>query len=59
MTDRVGGEGPAPHTPQQQQLYADSYALPTSGPSLHDLLAALNRDLDEMDRLVAMGARLR
>ena len=34
MTDRVGGEGPAPHTPQQQQLYADPYALSTSGPAL-------------------------
>ena len=33
MADRVGGEGPAPHTPQQQQLYADSHAAYPSGHS--------------------------
>ena len=33
MAERIGGEGPAPHTPQQQQLYAETHAAYSSGPA--------------------------
>ena len=34
MADKVGGEGPASHTPQQQQLYTETHAAYNSGRSI-------------------------